>query len=127
MAVAIAAPQLERIVVDDVTYYLDPETLAQLTPLRRKAREVFLLPAFDEFLLGYQTRTAVLPTEFAGRIVPGSNGVFLPTVISDGEVVGTWKRAGTGAKRSLAATAFTIFGERVNAATERVYSALPDG
>jgi hypothetical protein len=126
-AVAIAAPQLERIVVDDVTYYVDPNTLASLTPLRRKARDVFLLPGFDEFLLGYQTRSAVLPTEFASRIVPGGNGVFLPTVISDGEVVGTWKRVGTGTKRTAAATAFTILGERVSESIERVYSALPAG
>jgi Winged helix DNA-binding domain len=127
IAVALAAPQLERIVVDDVTYYLDPRTLASLTALRRKARDVFLLPAFDEYLLGYQTRTAVLPKEFASRIVPGSNGVFLPTVISDGEVVGTWKRVGTGAKRTVSAVAFTDFDERVSEAIERVYSALPVG
>ncbi len=127
IAVAIAAPQLERIAVDDVTYYVDPQTLASLTALRRKARDVFLLPAFDEFLLGYQTRSAVLPAEFAERIVPGGNGVFLPTVISDGEVVGTWKRVGTGTKRTLAAVAFNDFDERVSASVERVYSALPVG
>jgi hypothetical protein len=127
VAVAIAAPQLERVVVDDVTYYLDPQTLAALEAHRRQARGVFLLPGFDEYLLGYQTRTAVLPPDFASRIVPGGNGVFLPTVISDGEVVGTWKRVGTGTKRTLAATAFSDFGERVSEATERAYSALPDG
>lgn len=127
IAVAIAAPHLERIAVDDVTYYVAPETLASLTTLRRKARDVFLLPGFDEFLLGYQTRTAVLPAEYASRIVPGSNGVFLPTVISDGEVVGTWKRVGRGAKRTLAATAFTIFDERVNEFIERVEGALLAG
>jgi hypothetical protein len=127
VAVAIAAPQLERIVVDDVTYYLDPQTLALLPARRRQARDVFLLPGFDEYLLGYQTRTAVLPAEFASRIVPGSNGVFLPTVISDGEVVATWKRVGTGTKRTLAATPFTSFGERVSAAAERVYRTLPAG
>jgi Winged helix DNA-binding domain len=127
VAVAIAAPQLERIVVDDVTYYLDPQTLALLPARRRQARDVFLLPGFDEYLLGYQTRTAVLPAEFASRIVPGSNGVFLPTVISDGEVVATWKRVGTGTKRTLAATPFTSFGERVSAAAERVYRSLPAG
>ena len=126
-AVAIAAPQLERIVVDDVTYYLDPQTITLLATNRRKARDVFLLPAFDEYLLGYQTRTAVLPMEFASRIVPGGNGVFLPTVISDGEVVGTWKRVGTGTKRTVSATAFTSFDERVSAAVERVYRALPVG
>jgi Winged helix DNA-binding domain len=125
VAVAIAAPQLERIVVDDVTYYLDPQTLALFTAHRRKARDVFLLPAFDEYLLGYQTRSAVLPTEFATRIVPGGNGVFLPTIISDGEVVGTWKRVGTGTKRTLATTPFTIFDEEVTEAVRRVYRALP--
>jgi hypothetical protein len=126
-AVAIAAPQLERIVVDDVTYYLDPQTLALFPARRRKARDVFLLPGFDEYLLGYQTRTAVLAPEFAANIVPGGNGVFLPTIISDGGVVGTWKRVGTGAKRTLAATAFTDFGERVSEAVERLYRGLPVG
>ena len=127
IAVAIAAPQLERIVVDDVTYYLDPETLALLSARRRKARDVFLLPGFDEYLLGYQTRTAVVPAEFASRIVPGGNGVFLPTVISDGDVVGTWKQVGTGTKRTLAAVAFTDFTERVSESIERVYGGLPVG
>ena len=127
VAVAIAAPQLERIIVDDVTYYLDPQTLAALDANRRRARGVFLLPGFDEYLLGYQTRTAVLSPEFASRIVPGGNGVFLPTVISDGDVVGTWKRVGTGTKRTLATTAFTDFAERISQDTERAYSALPVG
>jgi Winged helix DNA-binding domain len=127
VAVAIAAPQLERIVVDDVTYYLDPQTLALLGARRRKARDVFLLPGFDEYLLGYQARSAVLSPEFAANIVPGGNGVFLPTIISDGVVVGTWKRVGTGTKRALAASPFTDFGERVSEAVERVYRGLPVG
>ena len=61
VAVAHAAPQLERIVVDDVAYYLDPQTLALFDAHKAKARDVYLLPGFDEYLLGYQTRTAVLP------------------------------------------------------------------
>jgi len=125
IAIATAAPQLERIVVDDVTYYADPQTLALSDARRRKARDVFLLPGFDEYLLGYQARGAVLPPEFAARVVPGSNGVFLPTVISDGEVVGTWKRVGTGTKRALATTPFTAFDEEVSEAVRRVYRALP--
>jgi hypothetical protein len=127
VAISIATPQLDHIVVDDVTYYLDPQTLEVFDARRRKARDVFLLPGFDEYLLGYQTRAAVLPPEFAANIVPGGNGIFLPTVISDGEVVGIWKRVGTGAKRTLAATAFTDFGERVSEAVKRLYRALPDG
>jgi hypothetical protein len=52
----------------------------------------FLLPGFDEYLLGYRDRRAVLDPRHAGRIVPGGNGMFLPTLVLDGKVVGTWKR-----------------------------------
>jgi hypothetical protein len=53
---------------------------------------VHLLPGFDEYLLGYKDRSAVLPEEHAPKIVPGKNGVFLPTIVVDGQVVGIWKR-----------------------------------
>lgn len=53
---------------------------------------VFLLPGFDEYMLGYQDRSASLDPQHANRIVPGSNGMFLPTIVSNGRVVGTWKR-----------------------------------
>ena len=35
----------------------------------------FLLPGFDEYLLGYRDRTDVLASEHAGRIVPGGNSL----------------------------------------------------
>lgn len=53
---------------------------------------VHLLPGFDEYLLGYGDRTAVLDPEHAQKIVPGNNGIFLPTILVGGRVVGTWKR-----------------------------------
>jgi winged helix DNA-binding protein len=53
---------------------------------------IHLLPAFDEYLLGYRDRTAVLAQEDASKIVPGRNGVFKPTIVVGGRVVGTWKR-----------------------------------
>ena len=124
-AVAIAAPHLERIVVDDVTYYLDPSTLASFDSRKREARDIYLLPGFDEYLLGYQSRGAVLPAEFAAQIVPGGNGVFLPTIISDGQVVGTWKKVGTGTKRTLATTPFAALSDEANVAVQRVFRALP--
>jgi hypothetical protein len=57
------------------------------------AQRVRLLPGFDEFMLGYKDRTIPLPREHGQRIVPGNNGIFLPTVVIDGRVVGTWRRA----------------------------------
>ncbi|KAB2905630.1 MAG: winged helix DNA-binding domain-containing protein [Anaerolineae bacterium] len=54
---------------------------------------VYLLPGFDEYLLGYKDRSAVLAAQHAQKIVPGSNGIFLPMIVIAGQVVGTWKRS----------------------------------
>jgi hypothetical protein len=51
-----------------------------------------LLPGFDEHLLGYKDRSAMLAAEHAQKIVPGNNGMFLPTIVVAGQVIGTWKR-----------------------------------
>ncbi|WP_257347347.1 winged helix DNA-binding domain-containing protein [Pseudalkalibacillus decolorationis] len=53
---------------------------------------VHLLPGFDEYLLGYKDRGAVLDVEHAPKVVPGKNGVFLPTIVVGGQIVGTWER-----------------------------------
>ncbi|MGE5315460.1 MAG: winged helix DNA-binding domain-containing protein [Acidobacteriota bacterium] len=55
--------------------------------------EALLLPGFDEYLLGYADRSAVLDPAFAQKIVPGSNGMFLSTIVIDGRVEGVWKKA----------------------------------
>lgn len=71
----------------DKTYWFAP--LESAEPL---ADDVLLLPGFDEYLLGYKDRQAVLEPAHAAHIVPGGNGVFRPMVVVDGRIVGTWKR-----------------------------------
>ncbi len=51
---------------------------------------VSLLPAFDEWLLGWRSRDAVLPSEHAGRVAPGG-GIIRPVAIADGRVFATWR------------------------------------
>ena len=87
-----ARRQLAALDVDGVEHLMDPSTPELLTACRREARGVFLLPGFDEMVLGYGDRSAILAPEHADRIVPGGNGVFRPTVVSDGRVVATWSR-----------------------------------
>jgi Winged helix DNA-binding domain len=58
----------------------------------RASAAVHALPGFDEYLLGYQDRLAPLAPEHSQRIVPGNNGIFLPTIVAGGRVVGTWRR-----------------------------------
>lgn len=55
------------------------------------APSAYLLPGFDEYLLGYTDRSAVLPPQHAQKVCPGGNGVFYPTIVIDGQMVGTWK------------------------------------
>ncbi|MGB4979417.1 MAG: winged helix DNA-binding domain-containing protein [Anaerolineae bacterium] len=55
-------------------------------------KTTYLLPGFDEYVLGYGDRSAVLDPANAQSICPGSNGMFIPTLVIDGEVTGTWKR-----------------------------------
>ena len=52
---------------------------------------VHLLPAFDEYLVGYADRSAMIAPADLRRVV-GANGLFNPSVIIGGRVAATWKR-----------------------------------
>ena len=67
-----------------------------LPELNNGITAAYLLPGFDEYLLGYSDRSAVLDPAYAQRICPGGNGMFSPTIVSDGVVTGTWKRTFKG-------------------------------
>jgi hypothetical protein len=56
------------------------------------AEGLWLLPGFDEFVLGFKDRSLFLEQGGLKRIVPGGNGIFRPTVVVDGRVVATWSR-----------------------------------
>jgi hypothetical protein len=53
---------------------------------------IYLLPGFDEYMLGYKDRSAILDPAYAQKIVPGNNGIFYPTIVIEGRVAGVWKR-----------------------------------
>lgn len=67
--------------------------MAPDTRLPKQQARAYALPGFDEYLLGYKDRSAVLAAAHADRVCPGGNGMFAPTMVVDGRVVGTWKRA----------------------------------
>ena len=123
-AVALARPQLESVEVDGVEHLMDPATPDRLASMRRHALSVVLLPGFDEFVLGYSDRSAALPDEFAQRICPGGNGMFLGSVVAGGQIVGTWRRSGSGARRTVQATPFTTFSRRVETTLPRLGAGL---
>ncbi|MGY2074951.1 winged helix DNA-binding domain-containing protein [Blastococcus sp. SYSU DS0828] len=117
--------RLARIEVDGTEHFLDPDTLDRCAAHREAARAPLLLPGFDEFVLGYADRGAVLDPADAQRIVPGRNGVFRPTVVVDGRIAGTWRLTGRGTARTVEAEPFTAWDADVQAAVTRLADAWP--
>lgn len=55
-----------------------------------------LLPAYDQYLIGYKDRSDVLAKEHTSKAF-NSHGIFQPVILCDGQIVGNWKRtAGRG-------------------------------
>jgi len=87
-ALEAARPQLVSETVEGATYWL----ASSFPSVEGMGPEAHLLPGFDEYLLGYTDRAAVLDAKHAPKIIPGNNGVFMPMLVVDGRVAGTWKR-----------------------------------
>ena len=88
--------KLTSISVASHTYWLSRQTHLP----SNHADAVYLLPAFDEFIIGYTDRTAALASQHVKRVV-SSNGIFWPVVVVNGQVTGTWKRSFTTGKMTI--------------------------
>ena len=53
--------------------------------------KVFLLPAYDEFLISYKDRSSSLASVYNKKTV-SDNGIFYPVIVVNGLVAGVWKR-----------------------------------
>lgn len=88
MGLEMVKTQLSQETINNQSYWMPPDrpviTDNQLTAC--------LLPGFDEYLLGYKDRSAVLEAIHAPKITPGNNGVFNPTIVIAGKAAGVWKR-----------------------------------
>ncbi|WAC10415.1 winged helix DNA-binding domain-containing protein [Dyadobacter pollutisoli] len=79
--------QLESFDLGGKTYWFAAETAESPKP-----NLAYLLPGFDEYMLGYTDRSVILNVAHSPKIVPGNNGMFMPTIVINGKVGGTWKR-----------------------------------
>jgi Winged helix DNA-binding domain len=96
LALANVGPEVEPVAIDGRAYWASSAILGQLQAARRQARGVFLLPSFDELIMGYADRTATVPADREACVFPTRNGVARPVVVFDGQVVGTWSRPSSG-------------------------------
>jgi hypothetical protein len=62
-----------------------------LSPNITSKQGTFLLPAYDELLIGYKDRSPSFE-KYGTTPISTYNGMFYATIVEDGQVVGLWKR-----------------------------------
>jgi hypothetical protein len=89
MGIELAKPEIYSQRTNEKEYWMSEKVPNQG---EMDVKSINMLPGFDEYLLGYKDRSTALAAEHASKITPGNNGIFLPTLVVDGKVIGTWKR-----------------------------------
>lgn len=112
-AIAAAGPMLTRRVIGEREHWSTGDADAPAVS------EVELLPAFDEHLLGYQDRSAVLDDDRADSVCPGGNGVFRPTLAVKGRVAGLWKKKETAKKVTIEVMPYAELSKATQSETEK--------
>lgn len=105
-AIHLAASQLAEEKVGAKIYWLSSETVSA----PQKSSTAYLLPGFDEYLLGYRDRSPSLDSRHAGKVCPSANGMFISTVVIDGQILGIWKRTAKAASLTITLIPFAKFG-----------------
>lgn len=85
-AIEMAKSRLAQETINGQTYWLS----ASLSSAKEPSPTAHLLPAYDEYTVAYKDRSAVLNPLYAKQKSAG-NGIFFPTIVVDGQIVGTWK------------------------------------
>jgi hypothetical protein len=87
-AIHLAAPHLVRETVDGNEVWLG---MSMPRAKQQALSAAYLLPPFDEYTVAYKDRTAALNPKHAKYAQFG--GMLSPTIVINGQVCGTWKRA----------------------------------
>jgi hypothetical protein len=87
LALDLARSRLQSEDIDGRTYWLAPRP-----PLRGPIAPGSLLPGFDELVVGYKDRAALVDPLHRPRLDPGDNGLLSPTILVGDRILGTWRR-----------------------------------
>ena len=111
----IAGRQLERLEIDDTTYWRLGDVPAPPDP------SAHLLPNYDEFFIGFRDRSAIGRRLGTVSSVTGGSALIGHVLVVDGQLVGGWKRMVDGDTIALRASVLTRLapGER-----ERLHDAV---
>jgi hypothetical protein len=73
--------------IENDTYWFTDSTKLPSSP----PDSVYLLPAFDEYLISYKNRSAAITADHHSKAI-SNNGIFRPIVVVNGQTTGLWKR-----------------------------------
>jgi len=94
-AIDLVGSDLASQQIDGKTYW----QACSMTPTADISDAAWLLPAYDEYTVGYTDRSALLDPP-GQKYVAAGHSILFPTVVIDGKVVATWRR--TVKKRAIA-------------------------
>jgi hypothetical protein len=80
-------PDLLCETIGDLVYWFSNA----LSVSQKNSRSAFLIPSYDEFIISYKYRNAVLSAGDHKKSI-SSNGIFRPVIVVKGQVTGLWKR-----------------------------------
>lgn len=89
LGIEAARPKLHQEIIDGRAYWSG----AARKVAAAKGTTALLLPNYDEYLIAYKDRSAVIDSERAANIVARSNGAFPHHLVIDGRLAGSWARA----------------------------------
>jgi hypothetical protein len=116
--IAMLKPKLEHEIIDGQTYWFRELSL----PTKKSSKTAHLLPIYDEYVMGYKDRSAMLGV-LASENLDAGRIAFDNIIVRDGTLAGSWKR--TLSKREvLVETNFNVpvtktVQQAVSAAVER--------
>jgi len=91
--VEIAGRRLERQVIGDETYWLEPAA----QPRRKRSPTAHLLPNYDEYFIGFKDRSAIGERLSLAEDAMVGDALRAHVIVVDGQLVGGWKRTLTKA------------------------------
>ena len=87
LGISAVQPKLKQEAIDGRVYWSAATPAARAT----KGSIALLLPTYDEYLIAYKDRSAVIDSTQAANIVARSNGAFPHHLVIDGTLVGSWR------------------------------------
>lgn len=73
--------------IDGKEYWMDTSQRSV-----KQDSDLYMLATYDEYLIAYKDRSVSLEEMHKQKINPGSNGMFLSTLVLHGQVIGLWRR-----------------------------------